>query len=93
MKKISLTSTLQRNPKQVFSKVDQDVVMLSIEEGKYFALNESGARIWELLEQPVRVQAIVNQLLNEFDITKNNCEIETLDLLNELHKNKLVILC
>lgn len=93
MEKISLNSTLKRIPEQIFSKVDQDVIMLSIDEGKYFALNESAARIWDLLEQPIEVLAIVNRLIDEFDISKKNCEIETIDLLNELHSSKLVILC
>lgn len=93
MEKISISTTLKRNPEQIFSTVDQDIIMLSLEEGKYFALNEAGARIWELMEHPILVETLINKLLDEFEVSNNKCNIETLNLLNELHENKLVILC
>lgn len=93
MEKVLLTSIVKRNPKQIYSIVDKDVVMLSLEEGKYFALNEVGARIWELMEQSIKVNDLISELLDEFEVSKKKCEIETLEILNELHRNKLTSIC
>lgn len=89
---VSLTSKVNRNPNQIFSRVDQDIVMLSLDEGKYFALNEVGARIWEYLEHSIMVKDLINKLLYEFDVSIKKCEIETMEILNDLYNNKLIVI-
>lgn len=92
VKIISLTTSLKRNPKQIFSKVDNEVIMLSLDEGKYYSLNEVGARIWELIDQPLEVKTLVSKLTKEFDVSNEVCANETLRLLNEFNKEGLIIL-
>ena len=92
MKTVSLTSIIKRNPMQVHAKVDHEIVMLGLDEGKYYALNEVGAQIWDYLDQPTIVQDLINKLLAEFDVSLEKCEIETLELLNELLNNNLIVL-
>jgi hypothetical protein len=46
----------------VTSDLEGEVVM-SIESGNYFGLNPVGSRIWELIEQPVKVAEVVEKLL------------------------------
>lgn len=93
MQRISKTTSLKRDPSQIFSKIDDEVVMLSMKEGKYFALNEAGTRIWEIIEHPIKVQSLIDNLMDEFNVSKNKCELETLELLNDLYKKRLVIIC
>ena len=93
MTNISLRSSLKRDPEQVFSTVDNEVIMLNLNEGKYHAFNEVAARIWELLDQSIEVKSLVSILSKEYDISNTVCEKETLELLNELYKKNLIILC
>lgn len=93
MVSISLKSSLKRDPEQVYSKVDSEVIMLSLNEGKYHALNEVGTRIWELLDQSIEVKSLVSILTKEYDISITVCEEETLELLNELYEKGLIIQC
>ena len=37
-------------------EVDRTVVMMSVEQGKYFGLEGTGPRIWALLERPRSVR-------------------------------------
>ena len=89
---VSPASTVKRNPMQVYSKVDHEIVMLGLDEGKYYALNEVGARVWEHLDHPTLVKELIHKLLGEFDVSVEKCEIETLELLNELYDNKLIVI-
>lgn len=83
---------LRRKPEQAFSKIDDEVVMLSQDSGEYYALNPVGSRIWELIENPVSVNEIVKVLENEFDVGHDVCVKETIELLNELDKKTLLVL-
>lgn len=93
MAHINLATSIKRDPLQVFSKIDNEVIMLSLKEGNYHSLNEVGARIWELIEQSIDVNTLVSTLLKEYNISNSICEKETLDLLNDLYEQGLIILC
>ena len=93
MNSITLNTTIKRNPELVASDMDGETVMMSIDNGEYFGLDPVGSRIWTLIENPVRIDKLIEQLLEEFDVTKEQCEIDTLEFLNQLQdKNLLIIL-
>lgn len=65
-------------------------VMMSIERGKYFALEASGQRIWEMMAEPVQVSDIVDRLTAEYDVPRERCEAEVLQFLGDLKQNGLL---
>ncbi len=92
MNSIALKTTIKRNPELVSTDVDGEKVMMSIENGEYFGLDSVGSRIWELIENPIKVEELVNLLIDEFDVSKEKCEIDTIEFLNELMEKKLLII-
>ena len=88
--KITLISTIKRNPELVASAIDGETVMMSLENGEYFGLDPVGSRIWELIENPTRVDNLISLLVDEFDVTKEQCELDTLDFLNQLFDKNLI---
>lgn len=70
--------------------LDGKVVLLSIENGTYYNMNEVGSRIWALIEKPVTVAALIEQLLAEFEVEKSTCEKEVADFLGQLQKDHLL---
>lgn len=89
-KVIQSTSVLHRDPNMLFSKMDQEVVMLSISNSEYYGLDEIGSRIWEILEKPVRVDQLIDRLLEEYEVSRTQCENDVFPLLNELYDKKLI---
>ncbi len=71
---------------------DGDVVILNLNNGVYYGLNQVGARIWELIKEPISVRDICRSLLNEYDIDENQCTQDILQLLSELEANQLISL-
>lgn len=91
MNSIFIHSTIKRNPELVSTDVDGDKVMMSIESGEYFGLDPVGSRIWELIENPIKVEALIELLVDEFEVSKEQCEIDTLEFLDELLEKKLLL--
>ncbi len=70
---ISLAATVRRSPDIMHSDLGDQVVMMDIEAGAYFGLNAVGARIWAMAEQPIALAAIVDRLLEDFDVARGEC--------------------
>ena len=87
---LSLTSKVQRNLNMVTSNLDGEIVMMSVEHGEYFGLDEIGTRIWEFLEKPVIVEELITSLTNEFEVERQECEHDTLEFLEELLSKELI---
>ena len=87
---ITLNTVVQRDPAQEFSKIDDEVVMLSLKNGEYYALDPVGSRIWELLEKPQSVQDLIEKLIEEFDVNEEVCKKETVHYLCELKNKELL---
>lgn len=93
MGKITLSTLVQRNQSLVSTRIDEDTVMMSIDNGEYYGLNPIGTRVWELIENPVVVSQIISRLQDEFDVSPEVCEADTMEFLNQLYaKNLLYIL-
>lgn len=79
-----------RRGEVVFNSIDDELLMLDPDQGKYFGTGVVGKRIWELLENPMTVMEIVSQLIEEFDVTEEACRRDVEDFIGSLHKLKLV---
>lgn len=67
-----------------------DLVMMDLEEGRYFSLNSVGSRIWELIEKPIEVNKVIDSLLDEYDTNRNECEENVLEFLEKLNDSKII---
>lgn len=68
----------------ISSELDDGVVMLDIEAGKYFGADEVGYRIWQLLASPISRREIIAALIEEYDVEPSRCELEVADFLGSL---------
>jgi hypothetical protein len=88
--KITLESSIQRNPGMVTSNLDGELVMMSVENGEYYGLDEIGSRIWELMEKPIVIEKLIHCLTLEFEVERQECEQDTLEFLEDLFSRKLI---
>ncbi len=85
-------TVLQRRNDLLFNEIDGEVVMLSVENGEYYGMNNVGSRIWELLKKPISYQKLITQLLEKYIVTEEDCDSELIKFINELiHKDLLLI--
>ena len=87
---ISVTSIVAATRDQVSSDVGGETILLSMESAMYYGLDSVGARIWELLREPVRVSEIRDVIATEYDVEIERCESDVLAFLKELAAKGLI---
>jgi myo-inositol-1-phosphate synthase len=81
---------VKRNNEVFANEIDGEAVMMNIQTGKYYGLDEIGSRIWELMERKIQVKEIIEQLQKEYDVSEQQCKTDVLNLLNDLKSNQLI---
>ena len=87
---IVFTTTIARSNELITAEVDDELVMMSLEQGEYFGLGAIGSRIWTLLEQPMTVAALCDRLVTLYAVDAETCQRDTLDFLQELYAAEIV---
>jgi hypothetical protein len=75
---------------QVSTVVDGKAVLMSVDNGKYYNLDDIGTRIWALIETPTPIGVVCDQLVQAFEVERATCETDVLALLDKLLENNLV---
>lgn len=65
-----------RNSKTISGRLHDELVMMDIDKGKYFALNPVATRIWDLLEQPLTLDDLCLMLSEEYEVDHRQCKSE-----------------
>ena len=78
------TTVLSRRMGLMTADMNGSAVMMDIMSGKYYNLGEVGGRIWELLEEPMTVTALVQKLTAEYDVSAAQCRADIEPFLNTL---------
>lgn len=72
------------------TEFNDEKVMMNMNKGKYYALNEVGSRIWDLISNNTKVSFIVDTLLNEYDVSKEECTNQVISYLEDLYNAELI---
>ncbi len=88
-KSISLTSIICRNENNLAAEIDDEVMLMSIENGNYYGLDTIAADIWRRLEKPVVVADVCAKLIKEYDANAEIIGRDVLALLEKLSKENL----
>ncbi len=70
--------------------LDKESVLLNIETERYFGLDETGTRMWQLVTAAPSVDAAYLQLLDEYDVEAELLRSNLTDLLSRLVENGLL---
>ena len=83
-------STIQIPQDVLFHELAGEAVLLNLETGKYFGLDETGTRMWLLLSEHGRIEPVIKALLEEFDVAEEKLRHDLLDLIDRLAANGLL---
>ena len=90
MSRISRNSTIVKSSGQVSTDLGKEVIILGINSEEYYSLEEVGARIWGLIQEPKTVRNILDTLLNDYDVEPKRCERDLLAVLQEMADEGLI---
>lgn len=89
-KMITTESYIKRNNEVFASEIDEEVVMMNLKTGKYYGMDAIGSRIWELIEEKIQVKKVIETLLEEYDVSEEQCRKDVLAFFDELNAQNLV---
>lgn len=84
------TMKWQISPEILHSRIDDEVVLMSIEADSYFGLDPIASRIWELLEQPLDLDELVAKLMEEYEVDADTCRQDAQALLEDMQGRGLI---
>ena len=87
---INNQTILKRNKEILSTEMDGETVMMSVENSEYYSLSPVGTKIWELLENDLSFEQLINLLMEEFDVDKQTCQNDTKEFLEELIDKGLI---
>ena len=91
MAEIDLDTVVSRAEGFTTAAVHDELMMLNVEQGAYYSLDPIAADIWKLLEQPTRVQDLVDQLQKRYAVEAAQCQADVLSFLGELQQNGMIL--
>lgn len=90
MSDLSLDTIIQRSDNFVAAAIEGDTVMMNVESGHYFGLDDIGTAAWEALQQPQSIAQIRDQLLQQYDADETQCGNDLIDFFGELLAQDIV---
>ena len=88
--RINLDTIINKNLEIEDTDLDGEKVMMNLERGEYFMMNEVGSRIWEIISKPINVKNIIETLRSEYEVDEETCKCTVIDFLTGLNHAKLI---
>lgn len=83
--------TYQKIPSVVCTELDNCAVLLNLDSKYYYNLNETGLRIWQIIEEFQSPLEIAKKLADEYEIDTERAKANVVRLVEELEKEHLLI--
>ncbi|MCK5313295.1 MAG: PqqD family protein [Desulfobacteraceae bacterium] len=94
--KIDISKKYFKNEDVIIREIEGEYLMIPIASGigdmedEMYTLNETGIAIWEKLSPEKTIEAIVDELGQEYDADKKKITTDVLGLIEELFKRKII---
>ena len=83
-------STIRKHADVLDTELDGEIVLMSVETGKYYGLDATGSAIWRHLAEPVALTALVAALADEFEADRESLERDVRDFIGTLAERQLI---
>ncbi len=86
----SLASRVRVADDVLFRELEGEAVLLHLDTGLYYGLDEVGTRMWRALAETGTVRAACARLLLEYEVAREDLERDLLRLAEELATRRLL---
>ncbi|MBX9136365.1 MULTISPECIES: lasso peptide biosynthesis PqqD family chaperone [unclassified Clostridium] len=87
---INLDTVINKNLEIDDTDLDGEKVMMNLDKGEYFMMNEVGSRIWDIIIEPINVKGIIEALLSEYEVDEETCTDTVIEFLGRLNNAELI---
>lgn len=89
---LNLNSIIEQKEDVDVTELNGEKVMMDLDRGKYFMLNETGSTIWDAIDKKRSVSEIVDFILENHDVERELCKNKVLEYLELLRHEELIYL-
>jgi hypothetical protein len=86
----SLVSVIRVPGEVVFCETGEESVLLNQQTGRYYGLDETGTRMWQVLARHRHVEGAYRELLAEYDVEAERLRRDLLSLIDLLAGHALL---
>jgi len=86
----TVENTIERSGEVISSEVENELVMMSLENGKYYGIDSIGGDIWKMIEAPILISEICDRLMKEYNVDESACKRDVFDFLYQLKEQGLI---
>ncbi len=87
---LSVSSVVVAANEQVSTDLEGESVILGLESGRYYSLDDVGSFVWNLIQEPRPVSEIRDAILDAYDVESEVCQSDLLAILNQLADEGLI---
>lgn len=87
---VEVGSSVVATTAQVSAELQDEAIVLGLEKGMYYELDQVAALVWKLIVTPHRVSDIRDQVMVAFDVDEATCERDLLVFLGQLLDEGLI---
>jgi hypothetical protein len=80
-----------RSGRVVAQHAQGELVMLALDTGQYYTLNEGGSTVWGLCDGATTLAAVVQAVCAEFDAPPEVVEADVIEVVGELVDEGLLV--
>lgn len=80
-------------PGIIQTELDTDIVLMHLDQGVYFSLNEVGACIWKELASGASVEQLCEVVSRQFEVDRETVQRDIISILESLKEEDLVEIC
>ena len=90
MSALSLQDSVTVSDSTLFRELNGEAVLLQLDEGTYYGLDDVGTRLWQLMLTHHCLQDVFEAALAEFDVTADDLQRDLLNLAQQLVERRLL---
>lgn len=87
---ITRSAVVTRSTDLVTAPVGDDLVMMDVDSGTFFALDDIGSFVWGRLTGPTVVADLLADVQERYEVAPEQCEVDVLALLVRMHDSRLI---
>jgi hypothetical protein len=89
---VGMNHVLSPNGETVVSQViDGEAILIDLESGVYYSMDEVGATLWSLIEAQCRLEDVVSEITARYDAPRERVEADVLRVVADFVRENLVV--
>lgn len=87
---IDRSAMLVRAERALWAGVDEEIILMNVDNGRFYALDDIGQCVWDFIETPRAFGDVCGRVLAEYEVDLETCETAISQLIAKLRDARLV---